>query len=421
MILVFPFYGLYRSWRGTKLWREVWSVSLAWVVVLLLFNGLILVLAEPEQRQLLLPFCLFGVRPFWIWAICTWALLTGYRIVLRLMLRYLRKKGYNTRTAVVFGSGDLGRKVHQILMDKRWIGIRVVGFFDDNPALHQEKVSDVEVMGNLEQGVEFVQRQRIDTVFITLPFRSEQRIKQISSALKDTTATCYLVPDLFNLQLFSMSLFEIAGLPLLDMNATNLTSAGNRVLKWLEDVIVSILILFLITPLMIVIAIAIMATSNGPVIFKQRRYGMNGDEIVVYKFRTMTVCEDGDVVPQAREGDQRVTAVGRFLRRTSLDELPQFINVLQGRMSVVGPRPHAVAHNETYRKLIDGYMLRHKVKPGITGWAQINGWRGETETLEKMARRVEHDLYYLRNWSLWLDLKIILISIFVGFAGKRAY
>jgi putative colanic acid biosynthesis UDP-glucose lipid carrier transferase len=135
----------------------------------------------------------------------------------------------------------------------------------------------------------------------------------------------------------------------------------------------------------------------------------------------MTVCEDGDVGPQAREGDQRVTAVGRFLRRTSLDELPQFINVLQGRMSVVGPRPHAVAHNETYRKLIDGYMLRHKVKPGITGWAQINGWRGETETLEKMARRVEHDLYYLRNWSLWLDLKIILISIFVGFAGKRAY
>ncbi|ENH1714789.1 exopolysaccharide biosynthesis polyprenyl glycosylphosphotransferase, partial [Escherichia coli] len=193
------------------------------------------------------------------------------------------------------------------------------------------------------------------------------------------------------------------------------------VFKRIEDIIVSMLILILISPVLCVIAVTVKLTSKGPVIFRQTRYGMDGKPIKVWKFRSMTVMENDNVVTQATKNDVRVTKVGRFLRRTSLDELPQFFNVLLGGMSIVGPRPHAVAHNEQYRILIDGYMLRHKVKPGITGWAQINGWRGETDTLEKMQKRVEYDLEYIREWSVWLDLKIIFLTVFKGFISKTAY
>jgi putative colanic acid biosynthesis UDP-glucose lipid carrier transferase len=187
-----------------------------------------------------------------------------------------------------------------------------------------------------------------------------------------------------------------------------------------SDIALSILILLLISPLLIVISLAVKMTSPGPVIFKQRRYGLDGAEILVYKFRSMTVCEDGGSIRQAQKGDNRITPLGAFLRRTSLDELPQFLNVLQGRMSIVGPRPHAVAHNELYRKIIKGYMVRHKVRPGITGWAQVNGYRGETETVEKMRSRVEYDLDYLRNWSLRLDLYIIAKTVLIVLRGQSS-
>jgi putative colanic acid biosynthesis UDP-glucose lipid carrier transferase len=193
------------------------------------------------------------------------------------------------------------------------------------------------------------------------------------------------------------------------------------VVKNTSDFILSIIILILLLPLMLGIAIAEKLTSPCPIIFRQRRYGLNGEDIIVYKFRSMTVAEDGSNVTQATKDDQRFTKIGGFLRRTSLDELPQFINVLQGRMSIVGPRPHAVAHNELYRKLIKGYMLRHKAKPGITGWAQVNGWRGETEVLEKMKARIEHDLYYLKNWSIWLDFWIIIRTVWTVVRKDNAY
>lgn len=193
------------------------------------------------------------------------------------------------------------------------------------------------------------------------------------------------------------------------------------VFKRLEDIIVSLSILIVISPVLLIIACAVKFTSPGPVIFRQIRYGMDGKSIKVWKFRSMTVMENDNNVTQATKHDLRVTKVGKFLRRTSLDELPQFFNVLFGQMSVVGPRPHAVSHNEQYRTLIKGYMLRHKVKPGITGLAQVNGWRGETDTLDKMQKRVEYDLLYIRNWSIWLDLKIIFLTIFKGFVNKSAY
>jgi putative colanic acid biosynthesis UDP-glucose lipid carrier transferase len=195
----------------------------------------------------------------------------------------------------------------------------------------------------------------------------------------------------------------------------------NSMVKRTSDIVLSSLILLLLTPLMLAIAVAVRMSSPGPIIFRQRRYGLYGEEIIVYKFRSMKVMENGDAVVQARQNDDRVTRIGRFLRRTSLDELPQFINVLQGRMSIVGPRPHAVAHNEQYRKLIKGYMLRHKVKPGITGWAQVNGLRGETATLDKMEARIQYDLDYLRNWSLWLDLWIVLKTVKVVLTRENAF
>jgi putative colanic acid biosynthesis UDP-glucose lipid carrier transferase len=242
----------------------------------------------------------------------------------------------------------------------------------------------------------------------------------VVEALRDTTASVYFVPDVFTFSLLTAGFTDLRGIPLVSLWETPFFGLNGWV-KRLEDLVLASLILLLISPLMLFIALRVKLSSPGPVIFKQRRYGLDGHEIIVYKFRTMKVCEDGPAIPQATKDDQRVTRLGRFLRSTSLDELPQFFNVLMGTMSIVGPRPHAVAHNEYYRRLIPGYMLRHKVRPGLTGWAQINGWRGETETLDKMEKRVEFDLDYLRHWSLGFDLKIIWLTIWRGMMGSQAY
>ena len=261
---------------------------------------------------------------------------------------------------------------------------------------------------------------RADQVWIALPLAHEARIREITRLLEDSTVSLNFVPDIFVHSLLNYSIDELAGLPVVNLRSSPVTGAAHA-LKLSEDILVASLAIVLTAPLMAAIAMAIKLEGRGPVLFKQRRYGINGDEIIMWKFRTMSVLEDGAQVPQARRGDPRVTRIGAFLRRTSLDELPQFFNVLQGKMSVVGPRPHAVAHNEQYRKLIDRYMLRHQVKPGITGWAQVNGWRGETEKLEKMENRVKFDLEYISNWSIWLDLRIIVLTLCKGLVGKSAY
>jgi putative colanic acid biosynthesis UDP-glucose lipid carrier transferase len=238
--------------------------------------------------------------------------------------------------------------------------------------------------------------------------------------LKDTTASIYFLPDVFVTDLIQSRSGSVCGMPVISVCESPFTGYDG-IVKRASDLILSLLILILVSPLLIIIAAAIKIDSPGPIIFKQRRYGLDGEEIVVYKFRSMRVCEDGGSIRQAQEGDDRITRLGAFLRKTSLDELPQFVNVLQGRMSIVGPRPHAVAHNEIYRNLIKGYMIRHKVKPGITGWAQVNGYRGETKTLDKMQGRIDYDLDYLRNWSLRLDLRIIMKTVLLVFKDSAAY
>ena len=249
---------------------------------------------------------------------------------------------------------------------------------------------------------------------------AQPRIRKLLDELHDTTASIYFMPDVNIFDLMQSRFDNVGGVPVVAI-CESPYSAVDTVVKNISDFVLAALLLIILLPLMLGIALAVKLTSPGAVIFKQRRYGLNGEEINVYKFRSMTVSDDGGKIDQAQKNDPRITKIGAFLRRTSLDELPQFINVLQGRMSIVGPRPHAVAHNELYRSLIKGYMLRHKIKPGITGWAQVNGLRGETEVLEKMQARIEYDLYYMRNWSIWLDLWIIMLTAWVVLRRDNAY
>jgi putative colanic acid biosynthesis UDP-glucose lipid carrier transferase len=276
------------------------------------------------------------------------------------------------------------------------------------------------VLGKIQDLPAYVKLHHVDLIYVSLPMVSQPRILGLLDALGDTTASIYFVPDTFVTDLIEGRVEAVSGIPAVAVCKTPF-GGMDRVIKRGSDILLSLLILLLISPLLLLIALAVKLTSPGPAIFKQRRYGLDGDEIKVYKFRSMTVLDDGGKIEQAQKGDSRVTPLGAFLRRTSLDELPQFFNVLQGRMSIVGPRPHAVSHNEMYRKLIKGYMQRHKVKPGITGWAQVNGCRGETEILEKMKARIDYDLEYLRNWSLRLDLYIIAKTAWVVLKGDNAY
>jgi putative colanic acid biosynthesis UDP-glucose lipid carrier transferase len=276
------------------------------------------------------------------------------------------------------------------------------------------------MLGKMADIARFVRENQIKMIFISQPISAQPRIRKLIDELQDTTASVYFLPDIYVFDLMQARFDNVGGMPVIAICETPFTGL-NSMVKRTSDIILGLVIQILLAPLMVAIAVAIKLTSPGPVIFRQRRYGLYGEEIIVYKFRSMTVAEDGAKVVQATKNDQRVTPIGGFLRRSSLDELPQFINVLQGRMSIVGPRPHAVAHNEQYRKLIKGYMLRHKVKPGITGWAQVNGLRGETETLDKMEARINFDLDYLRNWSLWLDFWIVLCTVKVVLKRENAH
>lgn len=340
------------------------------------------------------------------------------RMFMRFLLLKARRKGQNSRKIAIAGSGESAKALIEQIQENPWMGYRIAGIFCDGNT--QSNVKGQTILGDLNTLTKEARNQQFDAIFLALPMSQEQALSKLINALSDCSVPVHLVPDLFTFQLLNTRISSIGTLPLLSIYDTP-HNGVHRLLKRLEDIVLSSLILLLISPLMLVVALAVKFSSKGPVIFKQQRYGMKGEPIAVWKFRSMTSQDNGSVVKQATKNDSRITKVGAFLRKTSLDELPQFINVLQGRMSIVGPRPHAVAHNELYRKAIDGYMLRHLVKPGITGWAQINGWRGETDTLEKMQKRVEFDLFYIRNWSLLFDLKIITLTIFKGFFSKNAY
>jgi putative colanic acid biosynthesis UDP-glucose lipid carrier transferase len=336
-----------------------------------------------------------------------------------LLTRLLALEGVR-RSSVIIGAGDSGQNLARQFQNSPFLGIHFAGFFDDRGPARLGAAGVSPLLGKTVDLPAYVKAHSVDLIFITLPMASQPRIMGLLDELRDTTASVYFAPDIFLFDLIQARMDNIGGVPIVAVCETPFYGLAGLT-KRISDIVLASLILLAIAPLILCIAIAVKLESPGPALFRQRRYGLDGKEIIVYKFRSMTVCEDGGVIRQATRNDQRVTRLGAFLRKTSLDELPQFINVLQGRMSVVGPRPHAVAHNELYRKLIKGYMIRHKVKPGITGWAQVNGMRGETDTLDKMKARIEFDLAYLRNWSLRLDLSIILRTVLVVLRDRHAY
>jgi len=398
------------SFRGIGILTHGRNLLIAWALVLGIlgavgsFSGII---GDYNPRVLLL------------WSLLTPVLLFIGHSLVRTYLEMLRTNG-SIRRSVIVGANELGRKLADRIHQQRSLMTRVEAFFDDRSGERCEGELKNVVFGGIDDVAAYVATHEIDLVYITLPMLNHPRVIDLVNSLRDTTASIYFVPDVFMFDLVQARLDNVNGIPVISVFETPLTGI-NAVHKRAFDVAASCLILCAIAPLMIVIAILVKATSKGPVIFKQRRYGVDGDEILVYKFRSMCVCEDSQIVTQATQNDARVTRIGAILRKTSLDELPQFFNVLQGTMSIVGPRPHAVAHNEHYRKLIHGYMWRHKVKPGITGWAQINGYRGETDTIDKMEGRVIYDIAYLKSWSLWLDLIIIFKTLKLVLKDSHAY
>ena len=388
------------------------DVMLRWVLLL----GALLIIDYGTKSQLRT----YPQEVFVIWALVTPLALIATTFLMQGMVHYFLMNAFHRRTAIVAGYNVSSVELARRLEGSPEMHLDVNGFFDDRSIDRLGVESDAKLIGTLADMAGYVKQHRIDVIFIALPIRHLKRVMDLLDELRDTTASIYYVPDVFVFDLIQARSSEINGIPVVAMCETPF-HGYHGVTKRLTDISLSLATLLLLLPLLALLAIAVKFSSPGPVIFKQRRYGLDGEEIAVYKFRTMRVTEDGPKVRQATKFDNRVTPIGSFLRRSSLDELPQLINVLQGRMSLVGPRPHAVAHNEEYRKLIKGYMLRHKVLPGITGLAQINGCRGETTKLEDMQARINFDLDYLRHWSPTLDIKIIMITVVKIFRDQKAY
>ncbi|MCI8136331.1 undecaprenyl-phosphate glucose phosphotransferase [Klebsiella pneumoniae] len=411
VLVIFQMVGgitdFYRSWRGVKISAELKLILKNWFLSYVLALGIISLFHDFD----------LNIRVAAIWFIVVTIGFVLCRSLIRVGAGILRRLGYNTRRVAVVGSLPAGINLLKSFAEEPWMGFIVLGYYNSEPLT---SVSDINFCGNFDKLIIDARDGKIDRIYIAMNMQEEAKIKKIVQQLTDTTCSVLLIPDIFTFNILQARTEEINGVPVVPLFDTPL-SGINMIFKRFEDIIVSTVILLLISPVLLIISVAVKFSSPGPVLFRQLRYGMDGKPIRVWKFRSMRVMENDENVVQATKNDIRVTKVGKFLRSTSLDELPQFFNVWCGQMSVVGPRPHAVAHNEQYRALIQGYMLRHKVKPGITGLAQINGWRGETDTLEKMEKRIEYDLLYIRGWSIWLDLKIIFLTVFKGFINKSAY
>ena len=405
---------LYEGTRGARLKRQLARVWAGWfigVVPVLLF--LLFLSKRSEEFSRIIVSSWFVLAPFFV---------SVWRTATTLALRELRSRGYNTRPAAIVGMTELGEKLALQMEAVPSLGLNVHGYYDDRAEerCHPIPESLGERAGSLSDVVAAAKSGEVDLIYIAFPLRAEPRINELLRELSDTTASVYLAADFFAFNLLHARWGALGGVPTVSLHETPFYGVDGW-LKRLEDFVIGSLILMIIAIPMLFIGICVRLSSPGPALFRQRRYGLNGEVIHVLKFRSMSVTEDGAEIKQATEGDTRITKLGAFLRRTNLDELPQFLNVIEGTMSIVGPRPHAVAHNELYRTKIQGYMLRHKVKPGISGWAQVNGWRGETDTLEKMEKRVEHDLDYIRNWSLLWDLQIIFMTVFGSGSRQNAY
>ncbi len=413
-LAIFPSFDNYNSWRGRGWYDHLKAVAMSVASVM---AAMILISAVIHNTSF------YSRGWFIVWSALSATFIFIYKRILFFFLRSLRERGWNRKRLVIFGAGSLGRMVADHMLRSPWSEYEIECFLDDDPLNADGAYRDLPIFSASGLALDqFLKGKDVQEIWLALPLRAEERMLEILGALRHSTVFIRFVPNILQLKLlFGQNLPSVSGVPVLDIN-TSPMSGINVVLKQVEDFVLASMIIILISPLMLLIAIAIKLDSEGPVIFKQARHGWDGRVIKVYKFRSMRTHRERDgQMTQATKDDARITSVGKFLRRTSLDELPQFFNVLQGRMSVVGPRPHAVVMNEFYKDKVDFYFQRHKVKPGITGLAQVNGLRGETDTLEKMERRIKLDLDYIQRWSVWLDLKIVFLTVYRGFFSENAY
>ncbi|WP_350359579.1 undecaprenyl-phosphate glucose phosphotransferase [Vreelandella sp. SM1641] len=402
-ILLNSMFGGYSRWRITPVSTLVARLLMVWVAVGLLATSLIF-LADASVR----------FSRLWVASslLLSYIIAAGGRVLAQIILRKARMKGRARRSIFLVGPSSQLLQVARSMRAAKGEGYSIVGVERLYSGFNEQSLPNIAARIEMSGARE---------VWICVPLEMGGAVRSIFYALRNHTAEVRFIPDFQGMQLLNHRFSEVAGHFAIDLSVTPLSGMA-RIIKRAEDLMVGSLITLLITPVCLLIAVAIKVTSPGPILFKQYRTGANGRRVKVYKFRSMRVHKEKEgQITQATKNDQRITPIGAFLRKTSLDELPQFYNVLQGRMSIVGPRPHALAHNDYYKDLVESYMRRHKVKPGITGWAQVNGLRGETDTLEKMERRVEYDLWYIDNWSLWLDLRIIILTVFTGFTNKNAY
>ncbi|HEY4805890.1 MAG TPA: undecaprenyl-phosphate glucose phosphotransferase [Paraburkholderia sp.] len=412
-IWMFPAFGIYKSWRGKSLYGLFARVCAAWLAV--------------EGTGILLSFSVHradSLSRLWLawWVVASVAFLIVSKALVHMVLRGIRREGYNQKAVAVVGSPRYGRFLIEHMRFHPEAGFHPALVFDeDSDADGAAAIDGVPVEHNLQAMLAFVRENDVRELWLALPITKERTIHRIVTALRNDFVNIRFIPDVRSLSFFSQPVVDLLGVPAINLAASPVTDL--RVLpKRVFDVVFAGAVLVALAPLLALISLAVKLTSKGPVFFKQRRKGLDGNEFEIYKFRSMKVhAEVAGQVTQARRNDPRITRVGAFLRRTSLDELPQFINVLKGEMSVVGPRPHALAHDDIYKDLVRGYMARYRIKPGITGWAQVNGFRGETDRVEKMRDRVRFDLHYMQHWSFALDLRIVAMTMWKGFAGQNAY
>lgn len=409
--LAFPEFGVYRAWRGRNLDANMMRLALPWAAFLAIGVFVSFVFHITNELSRLWLVC---------WYILGLCLLVTSRLICFKVIRFLTIKGYYGRKVLIVGYGTIGKELHQRAIENPWYGYEVSAIYPGNAnATLTYESRQPEILPSLDSVSEYVQARQISEIWLTLPFSEAAQLVKLRNQLRNTLIDVRLIPDVDHVEILSKKMVHFLGYPTIDLNRPEIT--GSRaVMKGLFDRLFAAIALIGLSPLLVAIAIAVKMSSPGPFIFRQRRLGLNGRVFDLYKFRSMR-NDIPDNAKQATSDDPRVTPLGRFLRRTSLDELPQFLNVLLGDMSIVGPRPHAMQHNELYMKKLELYMLRHRVKPGITGWAQINGYRGETDTDDKMAMRVQYDIHYIKNWSFWLDLKIIALTGIKGWSGANAY
>lgn len=404
---------LYRSYRVSRLLDEFKPLMMSWAATL---AGL-LVLGYSFKATQDLSRVTLG-----IWALSTPVVLLAWRRLLRQGLKAMRAKGYNTRSVVILGVDENAKRLAKNIIAMPWAGLVLKGFIsqDYTGEVLTEDGRSWSVLGGMDDLFSMTRQNEVDVVYIAIPMHERATITAILKELGDSTVSIFMVPDFCTAEIMQGSWVTVGDMPTISI-IDNPTQGMDSWIKRLEDIVISSIALIVLAIPMAIIALGIKLTSTGPALYRQKRYGMRGNPISVWKFRSMSVMEEDGEFVQAKAGDSRVTKFGAFLRRTSLDELPQFFNVLGSSMSIVGPRPHAVAHNEQFRGKINGYMLRHKVKPGITGLAQVNGCRGETDTEEKMVHRIRYDVDYINNWSVWLDLAIIFRTPMALISGENAY